>query len=139
MADESIEKRLDKLIETVTQRNKEVQAKKESGPWGWVVGIVLALVSLAGIGVALYLANRKAKELAALKTKVEQDKVKTEQAAHDAKQEPLLTERKKLLEEAKHEEAQLIVRAAALKKAEREHAERKKRIEGLRAWAEINQ
>jgi uncharacterized protein HemX len=139
MTPSDLDKRFDDLIAKLTQRNKEVQEKKQSGPWGWVVGVVLALVSLVGIGVAMYLASRRAKELAKAKTQIEQDKVDQDARAHKAKKVTLLQDRNALMDDLKKRERAIQDRERALKQAERDHAERKKKLEGLKAWGEINE
>ena len=84
-----IQRKLDGFIKSVTERNKVIQEKKQSGsPWGLVVGLVLALVSLVGIGIAMWLASRRAKELARAKTQIEHAKVDQDQRAHEAKKVP---------------------------------------------------
>lgn len=134
-----LDKKLDRLIDNLTKRNETVQEKKKSGPWGWIVGLVIALLSLVGIGVALYYANRRAKELAAAKTKIEQDKVAQGQKAHEAKKEKHYVRRKELLEALKTKEREIQDSQARLREAEAAHAERKKKIENLNAWSEINE
>lgn len=134
-----LEKRLDDVIKKVTERNEKTQEAKQSGPWGWVVAIVLALLSLVGIGVAMYLANRRAKELAKLKTQVEQDKVAQDQKAHEAKKEHLLSKRNELLNELKRKEMEIQKRDKEIKEAEKALEERKKKIDSLNAWREINE
>lgn len=134
-----LDKRLDALIDKLTTRNKEVQEKKQSGPWGWVVGLVIALVSLVGIGVAMYLASRRAKELAKAKTKIEQDKVDQDQKAHEAKKETHLLRRKELLEGLKVKERKIQDSQRVLKDAETAHAARAEKIKNLNAWSEINE
>ena len=134
-----LEKRLDELIAKLTTRNKEVQAKKQSGPWGWVIGLVIALISLVGIGVAMYLANRRAKELAKAKTKIEQDKVNQDQKAHEAKKETHLGRRKDLLVSLMKKERKIQDSQRTLEEAEAAHAERAKKIKNLNAWSEINE
>lgn len=137
--DIDLDSKLDKLIDNLTKRNAVVQEKKAEGPWGWVVAIVLALLSLVGIGVALYYANKRAKELAAAKTQIEQDKVAQDQKAHEAKKETLLGKRNALLDELKKKEAEIFESEKKLKQAEEEHAARRKKIENLNAWSEINE
>jgi len=140
MTSSDITKKLDGFIKSITDRNKVVQEKKKSGsPVGWIVGIVLALVSLIGIGVAMWLASRRAKELAKLKTKVEQDKVDQDQQAHEAKKEPSRIKREQLISDLKKREREIQERAALLKRAEEEHEARKKKVDGLNAWSEINE
>lgn len=134
-----LEKKLDDLIKKVTERNEKTQEAKKSGPWGWVVGVVLALLSLVGIGVAMWLASRRAKELAKLKTQVEQDKIAQDQRAHEAKKEPHMSKRKALLAAVKLKEIVLQKRDRELKEAEQAHETRKKKIDSLNAWREINE
>jgi gas vesicle protein len=134
-----LEKRLDDLIKKVTERNEKTQEAKQSGPWGWVVGIVLALVSLVGIGVAMYLANKRAKELAKLKTQVEQEKVAQDQKAHEAKKVTLLKKRNELLDELKRKEMDIQKRDREIKEATQAHEERCKKVDALNAWREINE
>ena len=134
-----LDAKLDRLIDNLTKRNETVQEKKQSGPWGWVVGIVMALISLVGIGVAMYLANRRAKELAQAKTQIEQAKVEQDQKAHEAKKETHLLRRKELLEGLKVKEREIQDSQRVLKDAEAAHAERAKKIKNLNAWSEINE
>lgn len=134
-----LDKKLDDLIAKLTQRNEEIQEKKQAGPWGWVVSAILALISLVGIGVAIYYTNRRAKELAQAKTQIEQDKVDQDQRAQDAKKVPLLQRRGILLEALKEREKRIQERELSLREAERVHAERKKKLEGLKAWGAINE
>lgn len=135
----NLDKRLDALIDKLTTRNETVQEKKQSGPWGWVVGLVIALISLVGIGVAMYLANRRAKELAKAKTQIEHAKVDQDARAHKTKKVTLLHDREKLMRDLKKRERAIQDRTAALKHAEHEHAERKKKLAGLKAWGAINE
>lgn len=137
--DTALDKKLDELIAKLTQNNKEVQEKKESGPWGWVVGLVIALISLVGIGVAMYLVNKRAKELAEAKTKIEQDKVDQDQKAHEAQKEFNLRKRNALMAQLEVHKHVIQKSEAALEAAAKAHAERKKKIENLNAWSEINE
>jgi hypothetical protein len=131
--------KLDDAIKKVTERNKVVQEKKQSGPWGWVVGLVLALVSLVGIGIAMWLASRRAKELAKAKTQIEHANVEQDQRSYEAKREPLLRKRNELLDKLKAKELEIQARTRKLRVAEAEHEARKKKIDSLKAWAEINE
>jgi uncharacterized protein HemX len=134
-----ITKKLDELIKQVVERNKKTQDKKQEGPAGWVMSVILALISLVGIGVAMYLAYKQSKALAAAQTKIEQAKVDQDQQAHRVKLEPLQVMKLALTEQLKKRELEIQKSQEALRKAEQEHAERKQRIEKLNAWAEINE
>jgi uncharacterized protein HemX len=134
-----LDKKLDALIEKITQRNAAVQNKKSDGPGSWVVAVVLALVSLVGIGVAMYLASRRAKELAKARTQIEHDRIDQDARAHEIRKTTLLKDRNDLINEILVYESAIQEREQALKRAEQEHAERKKKLEGLKAWGEINE
>lgn len=133
-----VEERIEEFIKNIQVRNTKVQTAKKQGSWGWVVAVVLALVSLVGIGVAMYLASRRAKELAKAKTQLEQAKIIQEQAAHEAKREPLQHIRTAALVELKKAERALEERQEALAQAEIQHTEREVKLRKLRAWEEIN-
>jgi len=139
MTEDDITKKLDELISSITARNQTVQDKKaDGGPWAIISAVVLALVSLIGIGVAMYFANKKAKELAQAKTELEQQKVDLSQAAHDAADKDLQGKEKLLLEQLRLQAEVLHQRETALHKLEADHDARKKQLDGLRAWEAIN-
>lgn len=138
MEEITIEKRLDDLIKQITERNVKTQDAKESGPWGWIVGVVLALVSLVGIGIAMWLSERRSRELATLKTQVEREKVKQSHRDYEAKREPLINKRNTLLEEVKKQEIIINKQEQEFKALEMSHEERLKKIDGLNAWQKIN-
>lgn len=135
-----IEKQLNTLLAQLTTRNAVVQEKKQSSnPAQWVMAVVLALVSLVGIGVALYLSNKRAKELAALRTKVEQDAVNLQQDVYNAKHVALQSQRVELLRQVQ-EQAQIIRdRRIAIDEAALTHALRQEMLSNITAWEEINQ
>lgn len=138
MSSTNLETKLDELIQKLTEQNKTVQEGKASPPWGWIVALVTALLSLVGIGVAMYLASRKAKELAEAKTQLEHLRIDAAQKEHQAAQDTLLGKRNELLKEAAQLEEQARNRAEDLRRAEEAHKERQKQLEGLRAWDDIN-
>lgn len=133
-----LDKKLDKLIDNLTKRNETVQEKKSAGGTSWIVALIIALISLVGIGVAMWYAYRRGKELAKARTQIEQDKVKQDQKAHEIKKEPLLRKRKEALDDLKKKEMEIQKLDKELQDAEAAHAERKKKLENLKAWAELN-
>jgi hypothetical protein len=139
MTEDDITKKLDELISSITTRNQTVQEKKADGsPWAIISAVVLALVSLIGIGVAMYFANKKAKELAQAKTELEQQKVDLSQAAHDAADKDLQGKEKLLLEQLRVQAEAIHARDENLRKLEADHDIRKKQLDGLKAWEAIN-
>jgi len=139
LTSDDLVKKLSEALQTGEQRNEAVQASKEKGGAHWVVALITALLALAGIGVAMYLANRRAKELAEAKTKLEQQRVELDQRKHDAKKVEWQKEREALLEGIKSDKVLIDVHEDTLKKAEEEFEAQKKRLENLRAWEEINE
>lgn len=136
---DDLNKRLDELIKTITTQNQQVQEQKQSSnPAGWIAALITALMALVGIGIAMWLANRKAKELADAKTELEQQKVDLAQTKHEADQAALRSKKDALLDEAAKLEAAIKGRTEDLRRAEEAHKERKTRLEGLRAWDDIN-
>lgn len=134
-----LSKKLDELIKSITDRNKEVQTKKEDGGvWGYVTAIVLALISFITMAYAAYLANKQAKELAATRTELEKFKVDLAQKDHEAQVTKERDKQENLAAEARLLAIIIADRDKKLKALETEHAERQKKLEGLKAWEEIN-
>jgi hypothetical protein len=139
MTEADVTKKLDELISSITTRNQTVQEKKEEGgPWAMITAVVLALISLIGIGVAMYFANKKAKELAQAKTELEQQKVSLAQAAHDAADKDLQGKDKLTEVQIRMHSSIIQRREEELHQCEVAFAARKKKLEGLKAWEEIN-
>jgi len=134
-----LEKKIDELITSISKRNETVQEKKESGPWGWIVGGILALLSLVGISVAMYYWNKRNKELAKAKTQLEQQKVDLEQKKHQEAQTQHGAERLMLKRQVEVLAGQIRQTETDLKKLDETHATRKAAIEKLRSWEEINE
>ena len=134
-----LEKKIDELIQTLSKRNETVQEKKKSSIWGWVVGLLIAAGSLILIGVLWWKFNKRGKELAAAKTKLEQQKVDLDQKKHEAQHQVHKLERQKLKAEANKLGMEIRDSAVRLKKMDTQHALRKKAIEKMTTWAEINE
>lgn len=134
----TIEAKLDELIKSITDRNKEIQTQKESAPWGTIMALILALISFIATAYATYLANKRAKELAEARTELEQLKVDQAQKAHEAQVAQEKDKQETLAAEARLIAAVIAGRDAKLKELEAAHAERQKKLEGLRSWEEIN-
>jgi len=130
--------RIEAVIKTVTARNPKTQEAKKQGPWGWIAAIVLALGSLIGIGVAMWLAHRRGRELATAQTQLQYAKIDQGQKVIKAKREPLLHKRMLLMADLKREEMIIQEHARSIHTAEGAHEEQRERINALKAWAEVN-
>lgn len=139
MTESDLTKRLDTLVERITARNKETQEAKKSGPVGWPLALVLALVSLVGIGVAMWLAARRNRELGKLRTQLEQDEVAQTQARHEARKITLLQQRNTVMAELTKKEEELQERRKKMFMADAQHRIRLRKIESLNAWRELNE
>lgn len=130
---------LDNLITSLTKNNTTVQEKKESGtPWGYIVAGIVALLSLIGIGIAMYYANKRSKELATAMTTLETQKVDLAQQEYNAKalkNEYARTEMLKVVEAKKKE---LEATEAALTAAKTEHDAQLLKVKALKSWDEMN-
>jgi hypothetical protein len=134
-----LEKKIDELIQTLGKRNDTVQEKKKSSVWGWVVGLIIAAGSLILVGVLWWKFSQRGKELAAVKTQLEQQRVDLDQKKHEATQTTHRLERQALEAQINSQAMKLRDDAARLKKMDAQHALRKKAIEKMNTWAEINE
>lgn len=134
----NIETKLDELVKNVTERNKEIQTQKESVPWGTIMAIILALISFIATAYATYLANKRAKELADARTELEQLKVECAQKEHEGHVAKEKDKQETLVAEARLMAAIIKNREDALHAQEATHADRQKKLAGLRSWEEIN-
>ena len=134
-----LEKKLNELIKTLTTRNQTVQTQKSSGIGGWITAIILSLLSLVGIAVALYYANKRSKELAIAKTALEIQQIETSQKEFEAKKEVGALMREQLLREVEIETKFIAMRDTKLKELEETFKVQKEKIKGLKSWSEINE
>lgn len=140
MKSSDIQQRLDALLNKLTERNKVVQEKKaSSNPASWIIAVVLALLSLVGIGVAMYLANRRAKELAKAKTELEHIKIDKGQMEYDKRFTEVLGRKTELSREITAITRRIDAREKELHLAEIELARRKTKIEKMTTWKELNE
>lgn len=134
----NLDDRIDDLITSVIKRNADVQTKKKDGGFvNWTVALSLALLSLIGIGLAMWYAHRRSKELAATRTKIEQDKVLVEQKEHQAKFDTLMKNRLGAQKEADALMEKVHARKIKLVFMEKEHEQQVARIKALKGWNAI--
>ena len=140
MSSSDLETKLKELIDSIANRNKEVQAKKENGSLGsYILAVVLALISTIAIAYATYLANKRTKELATARTELEQLKVDLVQKEHQLQVEKQLDKQAMLAAEVRVMTGVIQARDAKLTALNTLHMERQKKLEGLKAWGEINE
>lgn len=132
------EAKLEELIKSITDRNQEIQTKKEDVPWGYIVAIIMSLISFIAIAYATYLANKRSKELAAARTELEQLKVDLAQKDHEAQVAKERDKQEMLAAEVRVTQSIIAARDTKLQELEAAHAERQKKLEGLKSWEDIN-
>ena len=132
------ESTLNTLIKQITNRNDEIQTKKDGKPYGWLAAVIFALFNLISIGIVLWLSSRRAKELADTRTQLERAKLEQEQQAYKVRRLPISTKRKELLTELKCAEVFIQQQDKALEDAEKVYEKQKEKIAKLRTWKEIN-
>jgi septal ring factor EnvC (AmiA/AmiB activator) len=84
-------------------QKKKDESKTSGKPWGWIMGLVAAVVVFIALAYAAYTAWKKGREIAELKHKIDVDAEKKKQTEADAK-----------IETNKTIQAELAVEAATL-------------------------
>jgi len=117
---------------------KKEESQKEGKSWGWVMGLIMAVIVFIALAYAAYTAWKKGKEIAKLKHKIDVDEELKKQAEADAK-----------IERNKVEVAGLQVEAARLenlieeskKQIEKLEVERKAehaKIDKITSWEDVD-
>lgn len=72
-------------LEKLNERDQQAtEAKASNTPWGWIFGLLISAVVVIGAAIAAWQLNKKNKELAKLRTKIEVDTVRAEQLQFEA-------------------------------------------------------
>ena len=136
---DDLDKILDRIRELENIDDDAEQSKTEGSPWGWIVGIVLALVVTVGVGLLVWKLNRKNKELAKLRTESEINEVKLEQTEFKAD----VAKAESRIKELKDKAADL--RSGVRTDTEIYNARKKKldealsRLKKIRSWTDLDE
>lgn len=130
---------LDTLIQKLNDQNQKIQAQKQTGPWGWLCAFGLSLLSLVGLGVALFLAQRQTRALAQETTRLIHEKLEAAQKEHQMRLAPSLEQRTYLLNEVNALDTHIRDHQQKLNAATHGHQARLKKLDALRTWKEINE
>lgn len=140
MAD--IKKTLDKIQEQLKslegKADKAKGAKSSGTPWGWIISLAIGAVISIGAGLLIWKLNKKNKELAKLRTKVEQDAVHAEQLKHEAAVVPHKETARLLAAKANALADQAAKELAALKVEEERHANAMTRVVAAKNWDQLD-
>lgn len=131
--------KIDELISSLTARNATTQEQKKSGtPWGWIAAVISALIALVGIGVALWMHNKRSKELAIAKTELEQQRVDAASQKHHAEQIKNREIRQAHLAKVVLHNKKIERQEGALAELVAAHEARRAALDGLSSWGDIN-
>lgn len=136
---QKLRNRIEDALSAVKVRNQKIQDKKESSsPLAWISAVVLSLISLIGIGLAMWHSRRQGEALAQARTEVELQKMEAQKKEHLANMTTLLSEKKKHIAEARVLRAKAIFQQRDLLALEEAHKKQVARIKGLKSWKDIN-
>jgi uncharacterized protein HemX len=86
--DTDVKKTLDGVLGWVQKQKVKAEEKvtknPKSKPWGWVLGLIMAVLVFVTLAIAAWQAWKKGKEVAKLKHKIDVNKEKEEQAKANA-------------------------------------------------------
>lgn len=128
---------LDTKLQDLAKLAKSVDTAKTDGK-GWIWQLIAGFLITIGAWWLRYQLSQKEKELAALKTELENQKLDARNAAIQAKVEANVAEAKKLEESAKASIAAADAAEATLEMERAAHAERVKRLEQIKNFEDLN-
>jgi uncharacterized protein HemX len=137
---ESVDKALKGLLGWVEKR--KTQAKTASGTssksWGWVVGLLVAVVVFIGLAIVAFWAWRKGREVAKLKHQIDVDKEKKEQVKVDLKLAKSENERKRLEAKEKELEHRIELRIQDIVELEAARKKAHAKIDAVTTWEDLD-
>ncbi len=130
------------MAEILEQLQAQVQkardAKAKGGIWNWAQYIFWASVVALGVAFVMYQLNKRNRELATLRTQVEQDEVRAAEARHQALIQPKREDLKRLAGEAVVLTNAARTSRAALQAAQAESDAHVERALNTRDWASLD-
>jgi len=138
------EKPKEDLEETLKGVLGWVQTKKETSKekgksWGWVVGLITAVLAFIGLAFAAWSAWKKGREIAKLKHKIDVDEEKKIQAGVDAAVADNDEKQNKLLEKANELEHKIDESKLAIIRLEEERKSIHKKIDKITSWEDVDE
>ncbi len=118
---------------------KKEESKKSGKPWGWVTGLIAAVVVFIALAFAAYTMWKKGQEIAKLKHKIDVDEEAKKQAKVDAKLQKNVLERENLKKEAANLQANINKNTADIAKAELDRKEEQAKINRISSWEDVDQ
>lgn len=136
---DDLEKILERVRELEDTDDDAEQSKSQGGAWGWIVGIVLALVVTVGVGLLVWKLNRKNKELAKLRTESEINEVKLEQTEFKTDVSKSETRIKELKEKAADLRGEIQADSVVYNSRKQKLDEAISRLKKIRSWADLDE
>lgn len=131
-----INSRLESLESTATQAK---ESKDSGSVWGWILALVLGAAVSIGAALLIWQLNKKNKELAELRTKVEQDEVRSAELQHELETAHHRANIDRLAEEASAVRERIAASTDLLAAEQTRHAEAVARVEAAKNWDQLDQ
>lgn len=119
------------------QRKKE-DSKAKGKPWGWVMGLLAAVVVFIALAFAAYTAWKKGREIAKLKHKIDVDEEEKKQAEADAAIATVSTEVNSLKAKAVRLDIEINDAKAEIKTLEEARVLANKKIDSITSWEDVD-
>jgi len=116
----------------VDKRQEESKASGKS--WGWVMGLIMAVIVFFALAYAAYTAWKKGKEIAKLKHKIDVDKEKQKQAEVDAELQKNAVEKARLQVEADNLQKKIEKTQSEIEKIEAARKAEQAKIDKITSW-----
>jgi hypothetical protein len=136
---EEIRKTLDGILAAVQKKKDAAKvAGKSSKPWGWVVGLILAVLVFIALAFAAWSAWKKGREIAKLKHKIDVDEEKKIQAETELKIALDEDLRKELEKEAIALKVTIDSDKKKIHRLEKERKAAHEKIDAVTSWEDVD-
>ena len=120
-------------------QGKKEESKASGKPWGWVVGLLAAVVVFIALAYAAYTAWSKGREIAKLKHKIDIDEEAKHQAEVDQKVQVNAVKRAELEREATNLQASIDEDKKKIRSLETERKKLNAKIDKVTSWEDLDQ
>jgi len=136
---EEVRKTLEGILAIVEKKKSEAKAAGDtSKPWGWVVGLILAVLVFVALAFAAWQAWKKGREIAKLKHKIDTDEEKKKQAEINAEVAESEKKQKELEKEALTLKVKIDNNKNKIKWLEKERKEAHLKIDTVTSWEDLD-
>jgi Na+-transporting methylmalonyl-CoA/oxaloacetate decarboxylase gamma subunit len=136
---DEIRETLEGILAAVQKKKDAAKASgKASKPWGWVVGLVMAVLVFLALAFAAWSAWKKGREIAKLKHKIDVDEEKKKQARVDEQIATNEERRRVLAAEATILESEIADSKNKIKQLEKERIAANAKIDAVTSWEDVD-